>query len=309
VVFNMQAPQTLDGKIVQTMYERIQQVVTDMAPLGGEYRPGLEDDILGQVADLLDVEDILAEAGTIDIRRTEERIQEALEKAKQAAELQRTLYEYFAGYDAQETKGELRLSIDHVRAFVVGMCRNLGVEISEELHRGAVLALKLTDELREKLSMRGAALRITFDREHVSVRTGTQMMDFESEFFKLLVARAKEYGFDALVAKITGLKAEAIVTAMLRWQNDQGHRMREEYFAIIVRTDGSWDNNPDSYLEWLLEPASEGEHVGPQERARLLRETAESEMDKRLGEVSNADLHPENRQLIGAGWLQPIANQ
>lgn len=308
VVFNMQAPQTLDGRIVQTMYQRIQQVVADLAPLGGEYQPGLEDDILGQVADLLDVEDILAEAGTIDIHRTEERIQEALQKAKEAVELQRTLFEYFVGYDANETKGELRLSIDHVRAFVVGMCGKLGVEITEELHKGTVLALKLPDDLRENLGMRGAALRVTFDREFVSSRTGTHMMDFESTFFRLLVARAKDYSFDALVAKLSGVEAEAVITAMLRWQNDQGQRMREEYAAVLLHVDGSRDMNPDSYQRWLRQPASDGGHAGQKERARSLREAAEAEMDKRLSVIANTDLHPENRQLIGAGWLQPDAS-
>ena len=230
-----------------------------------------------------------------------------MQKARQAAELQRTLFEYFAGYDANETKGELRLSIDHVRAFVVGMCRRVGIEITEELHKGAVLVLKLTDDLRESLGMRGAALRITFDREHVSARTATQMMDFESEFFRLLVERAKDYGFDASVARLAGMEAEALITAMLRWQSDQGQRMRQEYSAILLHADGLSETNPETFQRWLLELASDGEHVGPKERARPLREAAEAEMDKRLAEISNADLHPENRQLIGAGWIQPAA--
>lgn len=305
VVFNMQASQSLDGRIIQKMYERIQQVVADLAPLGGEYRPGMEDDILGQLADLLDVEDILAEAGTLDIHRTEERIEEALNKARQATEFQRTLFEYFAGYDATETKGELRLSIEHVRTFVVGMCRQIGVDIAEELHQGAVLALKLPDEVRDELGMRGAALRVTFDREHAGARSGTQMIDFESPFFRLLLARAKEYGFDALVAKLSGLHAEAVITAMVRWQNDQGSRMREEYTAVLLRADGSHGTNPEDYQQWLLHAAAEGRHAGPRVRARPLREAAEVEMDKRFALISNTDLHPENRQLIGAGWVQP----
>lgn len=304
VVFNMQAQQTFDAKIIQIMYDRIQQVVSDMAPLGGEYKPGMEDDILGQVADVLEVEEILAEAGTLGIRRTEERIEEALDRARQAASLQRKLFEHVAGYDAAETRGELRLSIDHVRAFVVGMCGRLGIEISEEMYKGAILVLKLPDELREELGMRGATLRVTFYREHVDHRIGTQMMDFESAFFRALVARAKNHGFDGFVANLSGLDAEAVVTAMLRWQNDQGQRMRDEYAAVVLREDGSRDINPEGFQQWLLAPAVDGGPPGPKARARPLREAAEAEMDRRLSVISNADLHPENRQLIGAGWLQ-----
>lgn len=304
VVFNMRAQQTLDAKIVQTMYDRIQQVVADMAPLGGDYRPGLEDDILGHVADLLDVEGILSAAGTLDIRRTDERIQEALQRARQAAGLQRTLFDYFAGYDASETKGELRLSAEHVRSFVIGMCAQLGIEITEQLHKGAILALKLPDRMRDQLGMRGSSLRVAFDRESFSSRADVQIMDFGSAFFLLLIAAAKDPDFDALTARLRGIDAEALIPAMLRWQNDQGRRMREEYCGVLVRADGSCLVNPDSYQQWLLHGAAEGSFVISRERARPLREAAEVYMDGRLASISNSDLHPENRQLVGAGSVQ-----
>jgi hypothetical protein len=185
------------------------------------------------------------------------------------------------------------------------MCAKLGIEITEELHKGAVLVLKLPDALRERLNMRGTVLRVTFDRDYVSARTGTQMMDFESAFFQLLVSKAKDYDFDALVAKLGGVEGEALLTAMLRWQNDQGQRMRQEYAAVLLGADGSREVNPESYQRWLLEPAHEVQHGVAKDRAKFLREAAETELDGRLAEVSNADLHPENRQLIGAAWLPP----
>lgn len=82
VVFNMHAPQTLDAEIMHMLYARVGQVVQDMATIGGEFRPGLEDEIMGEVADLLDVAGILESATEIGIHRTADRIQEALNKAR-----------------------------------------------------------------------------------------------------------------------------------------------------------------------------------------------------------------------------------
>ena len=84
--------------------------------------------------------------------------------------------------------------------------------------------------------------------------------------------------------------------------------MREEYLAVLLRADGSRRTNPEDFQQWLLQAADEGRHVGPKARPRPLREAAEAEMDRRLALVSNADLHPESRQLIGAGWVQPNTN-
>ena len=62
VVFNVHSPQTIDAEIINVMYARIQQVVQDMANVGTEFRVGLEDEILGEVADLMDIESILEDA-------------------------------------------------------------------------------------------------------------------------------------------------------------------------------------------------------------------------------------------------------
>ena len=59
VVFNVHAPQTLDAEIMEIMYTRITQVASDMAVLGDEYNENLAEDILGELADMLEVEEII----------------------------------------------------------------------------------------------------------------------------------------------------------------------------------------------------------------------------------------------------------
>ena len=59
VVINLHVPNSIDNDILTILYQRLYQVVHDMASLGEEFRPGIEDEILGQMAEVLDLEDIL----------------------------------------------------------------------------------------------------------------------------------------------------------------------------------------------------------------------------------------------------------
>jgi len=303
VVFNMHAPQTLDAEIMQMLYTRVGQVVRDMATVGGEYRPGLEDEIMGEVADLLDVEGILESATEIGIHRTADRIQDALDKARESASKQRELFEHVSGYNPEEIKGEFKLGREHVKAFVLGMCEQIGIEVTEETHKGAVLQLKLPDELREKLGFKATYLKVTFDRDYAIQTTKALMMDFETAFFRFLVQQAKEMQFDGLLTSIAGLNGETLFTAMLRWQNDQGRRMRQEFTALIVNQAGQVATNTSSVSDWLVNHADDREVLGNRERAKEALQSATGAMDTRLGKVANDDLHPESRQLINCAWI------
>lgn len=303
IVFNMHTPQTLDADIIQMLYLRIGQVVRDMAVLGGEYLPGLEDEIMGEMADFLDVENILESATDIGIERTEERINEALEKARESVAKQRELFEHISGFNPEETKGEFKLNRNHVKAFVFGMCNQLGIEVVEETHKGAVFQLKFPDELRERLGFRATYLKVTFEHEYANYTIKASMMDFETAFFRFLVQEAKKLQFDGLLASINGLQGEALFTAMLRWQNDQGRRMRQEFTATLVNSAGQIVTNTSVMSDWLLQPALDGDKTGSREHAKILLKTAIAAMEMRLGKVANDDLHPENRQLINSAWI------
>ena len=73
-----------DAEIMALMYRRIDQVVRDMSTVGEEFNEGPAEDILGELADLLDVGQILEEATDAGILRTRERIDEALQRARES---------------------------------------------------------------------------------------------------------------------------------------------------------------------------------------------------------------------------------
>lgn len=300
IVFNLNVPETFDGSILNLLYDRIEQVVRDMSVLGGEFRPGLEAEILGEIVDVLEIENVVEKAALAGLHHTEESIDEALKRAREAVEKQRELLEYAAGYDPDEAKDEMRIAPEHVRAFVEGMIGQLGIEVRETSHGGSVLRIRLPDELAEKVGLRGRQLRITWLRELAAHRSDIHMIDLDSPLLQAMLSQAKSYPFDGRVASVEGLDATCVATVMLRWQNDQGMRMRQEFAAYVLRTDGMVDRNPDDFNRWLVQRVEDGRKTLQQEEAKQALFVLERDMDQRLAEVANQYIHPENMQLLGA---------
>lgn len=302
VVFNLHAPQTLDAQIVQTMYARISQVVQDMAPVGEEFRAGLEDEILGELAELLDVEDILRSAAEDGVVRTEERIQDAIARAREAMLKQRDLFEYATSFDPAEARGEIRLGSQHLRAFVDAMLPRAAIEKLEATHGGRIYELRLPEEVQKDLEMSRSRVRLTFDRDLAASRSDLEMADFESPLVRYLLTRAKSFEFGGLCAGVRTLDGRAGMSAILRWQNDQGQRMREEFVIAVVDLEGRVITNAETLSEWLMTPAEDGGDTAGRESAKVILDGIEGGLDKRLGVISNQYLHPEGRQLIAGAW-------
>ena len=129
------------------------------------------------------------------------------------------------------------------------------------------------------------------------------MMDFNDPFFNFLIQSAKAHEFGGICAGLKGLGGQAMVTAMLRWQNDQGARMRQEFIATIVHRNGLVDSNPEILGTWLLEKTEDGETIQIDSKiGKYIFQKAVLCMDQTLSKTSNSYLHPENLQVINAGW-------
>jgi len=103
----------------------------------------------------------------------------------------------------------------------------------------------------------------------------------------------------------TELSGSALLTSLLRWQNDQGQRMRQEYTAYEMAENGQVTINPEAFSEWLIQPAKTGELSTNKEHNKKCFISAEKAADQRLAEVSNQHLHPENNQWVSGAWIEP----
>jgi superfamily II DNA or RNA helicase len=304
VIFNLYAPQTLDAHVMNLMYTRIGQVVHDMAPVGVEFRSGLEDEILGEIAEMMDVQDILEEASSAGIDRTQERIDDALKRAREAVEKQRDLFEFVSSFNPEETKSQFAIQSEHVQAFVLGMFDQLKIEILDTLHKGQTLEIRLTEAVQEKLGFSRSRFKVTFDRRRAASRSDLEMMDFESPLFLHLIKQAQSYSFGGNCAAVSQLAGKAVLTAKLRWQNDQGFRMREEFSSLTIDSEGAVSLNSREFSDWLRSGAAEDAETTYTSDSKTIMETVERAIDSRLALGSNRSLHPENRQLLSAAWLR-----
>lgn len=309
VVFNIQQADSLDQSIVDLMYERIDSVVTDLAGVQRhEFNDGLKDEILGQLAELIDVESILQEATKLGIDRTRERIDEALKQARSAAAKQRELFVHAATSDPGELRDELEITADHLYSFVLGMFDQLGIEIAERSHKERLLRIRLSDQVMREMGLSHKApqrMDVTLDRMLAANRPGTHMLDLNSKLMQYLLGKACEYDFGGLAAmlKAPGLGEGAIIGAMLRWQGPQGKRMRQEFVAIQVN-DGRAMMNSNKATQWLLSPAEHSAQSTGENASKLLFKAAEEMANHRLADASNRYLIPENLDWAAAGWTQ-----
>ncbi|MBY7802752.1 DEAD/DEAH box helicase [Vibrio fluvialis] len=301
VVFNLYSPESMDDQIMELMHERIEQVVGDLASLSGEYNERLSDDILGEVADLVDVGDILLEATSDGIVRTRERIEEALEKAKNSASKQRELFEYAAGFDPKEAKEELNITSEHVMYFMQGMFDLLNIEVVGKTHKDLIWQIKLNDAVATDLGVRRTKWQITFDRALHASRENCEMMDLDNFLFKYLLKKAKSYEFGGLTASI-GKASQlegAVICSYLRWQNSLGLRQRQELVAIQVCQDKEVALNTQDFCNWLKNDDISYYESSRQDLKELFQ-VAQIKSEEVLKAKSNQLLHPESIDPIAA---------
>jgi hypothetical protein len=129
------------------------------------------------------------------------------------------------------------------------------------------------------------------------------MMDFESPLFLHLVKQAQSYSFGGNCAAVSQIAGKAVLTAKLRWQNDQGFRMREEFSSLTVDSEGAVSLNSREFSDWLRSGAAEDAKTTDTSDSKTIMATVERAIDSRLALGSNRSLHPENRQLLSAAWL------
>lgn len=305
VVFNLHSPNTVDEQVIDLMYTRIDQVVDDLAEVCSEYNEQLRDDIIGELADLLDVNQILTQATVEGITRTKERISEALERAKSATEKQRQLFEHAAGFDPKETSNSLRIDHDHGVGFVLGMFKMLGIEVVDQTHDAQIFHIRLPELVQNELGVDRSRYEVTLFRNLVVSRPNTHMMDLDSFLMQYLLKKAKDYDFlgQSAVVECNSLKGGALLTSILRWQNDQGNRVRQEFTAYWVKMSGKVQLNPDEFSKWLKKEGVNGTLLLRREENLAKFKLAELAADERLKNVSNIHLHPENNQWVSAAWL------
>lgn len=296
VVFNLSVSGSLDDEILRQMYARLDAVATDLASVADEYREGLQEDIVGEVASFLDVSTILAEAATHTPSRTQARIEEALERARQAARQQDDLLRHSSGFDPDALRGELPVGEAHLMAFVDGMFGQLGVTVTHRLHAGQVWDIKLTEDLQRQLNLKQNQ-RVAFSR-HAASRHKATLLDSRSPLLSTLFETAGTYAFSGHVAQ-TPIGAGGTACAVLRWQDDRGRPLSERFVVLQRQPDGI-TVNPPAFGHDLLYPAADT--LGVPALTPDAWPDFELALHDLLAAGASDDLHPAGFLVTGVAW-------
>ena len=93
-----------------------------------------------------------------------------------------------------------------------------------------------------------------------------------------------------------------VVTSMLRWQDERGQRLRQEFVAVAVDETGQMHANPELLVSRLLQPLETHRWSVARDSTREVHDNIESFIDRQLARRSNASLHPESREWLSAAW-------
>lgn len=296
VVFNLNVQGSLDDEILTQMYARLEAVAADMAGVADEYQEGLQEDIVGELASFLDVEGILAEAQGHTPQRTQTRIEEALERARQAARQQNDLLRYSSGFDPQALRGELPLGAEHLEAFVEGMFAQLGVAVVQKLYGGRLWEIRLSAALQAELGL-NQNQRVTLDRA-LSRSAKALLLDGSSPLLAALFRAADDYAFGGQVARLEPPGRE-VLCSVLRWQDDRGLPLRDRY-AVLEAGAGGIEVNPPWFSGWLLQSAQDG--AGTVDVSTPSWPALESCLHGLLADGATEELHPAGYLVTGVGW-------
>ena len=305
VVCNISSKETADEYIIDLMYRRITAVVEDLAIVqGDEYNEALKDDILGQVSDLVELESILDAAAKETIQRTEERIDEALEKAKSAAGLQTELFESVSSFDRNALKQTLAITPEHIKSFVLGVCGQLGIEHQQVNKADDVWKIHLDDRLMKLLSTRRSVRVICFSKQVAEKRQQCELMDMNSLLFVTLICLANSPTFGRGVAPIysENLPGSGIFFAELSWQNEMGQRIKTEFNGYSINN-GKVTRPVSDLNQWLLSPTKDGEYSSNRNRDENMLSEIIKCFEEDLSNGMGVNIYPERYDLICAGWL------
>jgi len=305
IVFNLHAADSFDTMAVSTMLDRVMTVARQMAHVSDEFNESLHAEIIGELLENLDIGSILASATSLPPERTRAEIEQAVQKAQEARRLQDELLSYATGFDPNALGGALGLTMQDVAMFVRSMLPFVDVSVSNTLYDGRVLELRLPEELRGRFPefQQRTVVRVTTDRALAQRLADVTLLDFETLFFRHLIRSAQDPAFGGSYASIPAERGDqgALAAYRLRWQNDQGEPIVEEFMVLHTGDTQVLSVNPPFVRDVLRRPMTGIRLQAPEQNGgRDVLQRLEREAARRLGSESTRFKHPNGLVLLAA---------
>ena len=312
MVFNLMANDAFDNKALGMMLQRVLNIAHDMAQVSPEFQEGLETEIIGELLERIDIASLLSSNRTTNMDRTQQDVEEAVARAREAKSQQEKLFSHVEGYDPQATSALHSFNSNDVLNFLEGVLQYQDIRIRGRLHDGRVLELELPQDMRGRFSefpARATIVRVTADRQLAMRLSDVVPMDFKSNFFSYLIEFAKSPEFKGEFASLHGPESGTLALYKLRWQNDQGVPREEALLAVFTPEDGQQStSNPPFFGSLLFEPTESSLQPRPlalldrRNILELLEKSAHVELANRCTKLR----HPNDVVLLATADLTSV---
>ncbi len=224
VVINIASKDTIDNQVLTTVLERLEAVVRQMGPVSAEYDERHHSEVLGDLLDRLDINDLLEEARSGGVERTAQRVDDAIQRARDSKRLQDDILANISTLDGNSWQRLGAFTTRDLALFIKRAAALLNIEVNE-FDNVERFDLRLPERLRGRFSEFA-------NRTSVEVRTnrtgssGRILLDFSSTFVSYLVTSVTRPEFGGGFGAIAAGEEHLLIAAMLiHFQNEQGqHR-------------------------------------------------------------------------------------
>ena len=314
IVFNIKSNDGFDNQVLNRILDSVAIIAYTMAPVGQEYRDGLETEIIGKLLERIDIASIMSSNRTLDISHSEADVAEAVRRAQESHLQQERLFANIEGYDPQRAAALESLGPGEALLFLKGILPFRNVIVRNQLYGGKVLELELPADLRSKFAEFGnrTVVRVTVDRQlarNVKSDPPVCPMDFASEFFNDLIDFAQSPQFKGEYATLSGPESGILGLYRLRWQNDQGEPQGDELLPVFLPESGGLPVANPGFFASLLVNAGQSQTLSatgsPSERKRRmerLRHKADAELANRCTEFR----HPNDLVLLATADITAV---
>lgn len=262
-VLNLQSDDGFDNAALGLMLDRVTTIAADMAVVAGDGKEALAADILGEILSNIDMGEILERAQSMKFEQTQEDIEAAIARAREARAAEADILQYASVSQTQVNGG---FDGRHMVSFLRAMAPYADYHLRQELHEGKTLEIQLSESgIRQWPEFgRRSVVRLTVDHIRARRDPSLYLMDFESNFVRHLAELASERRvFDGLYgeAETEAGEEESLMTVhRLRWQDLSGQLLEEDLVPVMSTGNGIREMDRKAFSELLVKPLRSLQH-------------------------------------------------
>lgn len=256
-VLNLQSDDGFDNAALGLMLDRVTTIASDMAVVAGDGKEALAADILGEILSNIDMGEILERAQSMKFEQTQEDIEAAIARAREAQAAEADILQYASVSQTQVSGG---FDGRHMVSFLRAMAPYADYVLRQELHEGRTLEIQLSEgAIRQWPEFgRRSVVRLTVDHVRARRDPSLYLMDFESNFVRYLAELASDRRvFDGLYGEAetaAGEEAGLLTVHRLRWQDLSGNLLEEDLLPVVSTLNGIQEMDRKAFSELMVKP-------------------------------------------------------